>query len=84
MSEPAKTVEGMSKVLTLKRKIGYEEINDEAEKRLADKRSPQTIEEAKGELAENRYIQPTEPEVANEVELAQKRIQAMQVDKGEL
>jgi hypothetical protein len=33
MKEPAIAIEGLSKLLTLKRKVGYDEVNDEAEKR---------------------------------------------------
>jgi hypothetical protein len=45
----------------LKRKIGYDEINDEAEKRLARKRSIQTMEVAKEvELAGKHCIQSME------------------------
>ena len=35
MKEPGIAVEGPSKLLTLKRKIRYDKINNEAEKRLA-------------------------------------------------
>ena len=37
-------LQGMAKLRTLKQKIGYNEINDEAEKRKAEKHSEQTME----------------------------------------
>jgi hypothetical protein len=58
-NEPVIAVEGPSKLLNLKRKIGYDEINDEAGKRLAGPRNPsiQTMEVATEEaLAGKRYI----------------------------
>ena len=38
------SVEGPSKNLTLKQKVGYDEVNSEAERRLAGNRSFQTME----------------------------------------
>jgi hypothetical protein len=52
--EPAIAVEGPSKLLTLKRKVGYNEVNDEAEKRSAGNRSIRAMEVAtEEELAGN-------------------------------
>lgn len=54
---PVIAVEGPSKLLNLKRKIGYDEINDEAGKRLNLNPSIQTMEVATEEvLAGKRYI----------------------------
>jgi hypothetical protein len=58
-NEPVIAVEGPSKLLNLKRKIGYDEINDEAGKRLAGPWNPsiQTMEVATEEvLAGKHYI----------------------------
>ena len=76
-------VEGLSKLQALKWRIGYDEINDEAQKRLAGTWSFQTMEVTEGvESAEKCLIQTTE--VASNMELAGKRsiqTQAMEVDK---
>ena len=37
--EPTIAVEGMAKLWTLKQKIGYNEMNDKAERRKAEKHS---------------------------------------------
>lgn len=59
--EPTITVEGLSKLQTLKWKIGYEEFNDEAEKRLAGKRSVRSMEITKEvELVEKNCVQNME------------------------
>ena len=56
MKEPAITVEGPSKLLNLKRKIGYDEINGEAEKRLARNRGFQMEIATEKELPEKPSI----------------------------
>lgn len=59
--EPAITVEAPSKLQTLKRKVGYDELNDEIEKRTAGKRSVQTMRIFKEvESTEKRSIQNME------------------------
>jgi hypothetical protein len=44
MKEPAIAVQGPSKLQTLKRKVGYDEVNEVAEKRLAGNRSIQAMD----------------------------------------
>ena len=58
MKEPAITVEGPSKLLNLKRKIGYDKINDEADERLAGYRSFQALEVATEEVLARKHCIP--------------------------
>jgi hypothetical protein len=79
------TAEKTSKLLTLKRKIGYDEINDEADRRLAGKQSFQTMDDARGvESAENlsgiRSVEVrTDPELAENLNL-KRSIENMELD----
>jgi hypothetical protein len=59
MKEPTIAIEGPSKLLTLKRKVGYEEANDEAEKRLSGNRSTRAMEVATEEELAGKHGIPT-------------------------
>ena len=65
--EPAITVENPSKLRTLKGKVGYDELNDEIEKRTAGKRSIQTMQISKEvESTEKHGIQNMEIDIEAE------------------
>ena len=59
MKEPAIAVEGLLKLLNLKWKVGYDEVNEEAEKRSAGNRSTRAMEVATEEGLAGKYCIPT-------------------------
>ena len=65
--EPAITVENPSKLRTLKRKVGYDELNNKIEKRMAGKCSIQTMRISKEvESTEKHGIQNMEIDIEAE------------------
>ena len=59
MKEPAIAIEGPSKLLTLKRKVGYDEANDEAKKRSSGSQGIQAMEVAAEEELAGKHGIPT-------------------------